>query len=152
MDERENIIRELLHEFKVRFTYTGYPYMVYGFLLLLDQEDLLTCMVKGLYTEIGEKFGVKAFNVEKNIRTVKYAMWDMNRHHPIFKYYDCCPSNGEFMDIVLYEIERRIAVREKKLEQMQKVDKLKLKEKELKEKEQRLLQMEQLLMQMEQQA
>ena len=108
MNEREEIIREILHEFKVAYTYTGYRYLFDALIMMLNDRFLMSSMRKGVFKVVAEKYDVDYINIEQNIRTIRLAMWRMNRHHPLFKNWDTCPTNGEFLDIVMYEVENRL--------------------------------------------
>lgn len=106
--EPERVIRNLLEEMELRPKYKGYHYLLYGLLLLLEDELLLTCLKKGLYGRIAEHYGTKIDNVEKNVLTAKNIIWTQRREHPIFNGYICCPQNGEFWDLLLWEVEERL--------------------------------------------
>lgn len=108
MNGKEAVIKDVLKELELEPKYKGYSYLVYGLLLLLEEELLLTCLRKGLYGQIAVRFDTAISNVDRNISTAKAIIWDKKQNHPIFRRNNYCPVNGEFWDLLLCEVERRI--------------------------------------------
>lgn len=107
MSKKEMLITILLKELGLSSSYKGYSYLFYGLLLLLEEEELLTRITKGLYKEIAAHYQVKPANVERNIRTAVFVIWEKNKEAFCKNGYYYCPSNGDFFDLLLYEIEKR---------------------------------------------
>ena len=108
MNEKEILIQTVLNEIGISRNYKGYNYIFYGLILLLDGEAVLTSITKSLYGKIAEKYNTRPANVERNIRTVKDGVWSRNGKHPIFRGCHVWPNNGEFMESLLSEVERRM--------------------------------------------
>lgn len=108
MYEKEHFIKLALDELDLCHNYKGYNYLAYGLLQLLGRKELLTCITKGLYANIATYYNVTTYSVERNIRTAIQVIWEKNKGKSIFKEYDNCPSNGECIDLLLYEIEKRM--------------------------------------------
>ena len=107
MDEKR-IIMELLFELGVGRNYVGYEYVCYGIQVLLKDEKLLVYITKGLYAKIALKYKVEINVVERDIRTIKKIVWRYHKDSPLFKGHVKAPSNGVFMDILTYEVQKRI--------------------------------------------
>ena len=76
-------------------------YTVLATALIVQDPERLTYLIKGIYMELAQQFGVKASNIERNIRSVVTTIWknpdhtlldQLARHHLVRK-----PSNGEFL-------------------------------------------------------
>jgi len=111
MNEKERITRDFLNELHLSRDYKGYNYIYSALLLLIEETELLTCITKCIYAEIAAQYGTKITNVEKNMRTAMHIIWDRNKHRRFFRGWICCPSNGDCLDILLYEIEERLRER-----------------------------------------
>ena len=72
----EKIIKDTLDSFGVHRSYTGYNYVTYGLLLILENKDRMDCITKLLYPDIASFFHTSWNCVEKNIRTVVNSIWD----------------------------------------------------------------------------
>lgn len=79
----------------------GYDYVVYGLLLMLDNQDCITYITKSLYIDIADHYHTTWKCVEKNIRTVVGMIWSLSDSpliRIIFKHADCSnrPTNKVF--------------------------------------------------------
>ena len=108
MYKTDHIINEILLESGLCPSHKGYDYVVYGLLLIIDQNELLTQITKGLYGKIADHYDVKVSNVERNMRTAIQAAWKRNKEMPFYEGYNICPSNSTFMDLLLHRYEQRI--------------------------------------------
>lgn len=102
------VVAEVMFDMKISRTYRGYQYVYQSLLDLLKDETQLQYITKGIYSPIGYKFEVEVSVVERDIRTIKLLTWEKNRDTYLFKNYKTPPSNGVFLDILLYEVERRL--------------------------------------------
>ena len=102
------IIMEVLFDLKISRKYRGYRYVAYGLKELLKDETLLNYISKGLYVVVGAKYNVEENVIERDIRTIKKIAWRYNSNDPLFKGYPEAPCNGVFMDLLLYEVQRRM--------------------------------------------
>ena len=100
------VIEKLLYDLRISRTYTGYKFVVYGLQAMMKDITLINHVYKGLYVVVGCKFGVSDKVVERDIRTIKKVVWRNNMMPEIFNGYETPPSNGEFMDLLLHEVER----------------------------------------------
>lgn len=105
---RKDIIIDYLNSLEISPKYKGYDYLIYGLELLLEREELLLCLSKGLYYEIAKNFDSTVSNVERNIRTIKQNLWEKDKDCIIFKDIAYYPTNGEFIDSIFYQIEEKI--------------------------------------------
>ena len=76
----EKVIINTLDSFGVNRSYTGYNYVVYGLLLLIDDPERLECITKTLYIDIAKHYHTSWSCVEKNIRTIVNCVW--GSHNP----------------------------------------------------------------------
>lgn len=72
----EKIIKDTLDAFGVHRSYTGYNYVTYGLLLIIEDKDRMECITKLLYPDIASFFRTSWNCVEKNIRTVVNSIWE----------------------------------------------------------------------------
>ena len=112
MNKREKnvdyVIRELLYDLKISRRYVGYPYIYDGIKFLLEDITLLNYISKGLYLEIGIKYHVTTKIVERDIRSIRERTWREFKNYHFFRGFEKIPSNGIFMDMLVYEVERRL--------------------------------------------
>lgn len=59
--------------------YAGYLYSTQAVLNVLDDEELLLNITKGLYWDVAKCYNTTPFAVERNIRTVVQVAW---KHNP----------------------------------------------------------------------
>lgn len=71
----EKVIINTLDSFGVSRSYTGYNYVVHGLLLIIEDEERITCITKTLYLDIAQHFHTSWSCVEKNIRTIVKCVW-----------------------------------------------------------------------------
>ncbi len=71
----EKVIINTLDSFGVSRSYTGYNYVVYGLLLIIEDEKRIECITKSLYLDIAEHYQTNWNCVEKNMRTVVTSVW-----------------------------------------------------------------------------
>lgn len=92
---------DLLHQLGASFRYLGMKYTVLATAIVVKDPERLTYLTKGIYMELAQQIGVKAANVERNIRSVVNTIWknpdhtildQLARRHLVRK-----PSNGEFL-------------------------------------------------------
>lgn len=72
----EKVIINTLDSFGVSRSYTGYNYVVYGLLLIVEDRERIECITKSLYLDIAKHFHTNWTCVEKNIRTVVTSVWN----------------------------------------------------------------------------
>lgn len=89
----ENIIINTLDSFGVSRSYTGYDYVVYGLLLILEDPERMECITKTLYIDIAEHYNTTWSCVEKNMRTIVKCVWDSH--------------NIELLEIILKKSNRK---------------------------------------------
>ena len=77
----EKIIINTLDSFGVSRSYTGYNYVVYGLLLILEDSGRIECITKALYLDVAKHFHTTWNCVEKNMRTVVNHVWDSHNTH-----------------------------------------------------------------------
>lgn len=97
----EQIIKDTLDSFGVHRSYTGYNYVTYGLLLIIEEKDRMDCITKLLYPDIASFFHTSWNCVEKNIRTVVNSIWDSHNTELLnFIFHkspkDKKPTNKEF--------------------------------------------------------
>lgn len=74
----EKVIINTLDSFGVSRSYTGYNYVVYGLLLILEDEERIECITKTLYLDVAKHFHTNWSCVEKNMRTIVNCVWNSN--------------------------------------------------------------------------
>lgn len=72
----EKVIINTLDSFGVSRSYTGYNYVVYGLLLILEDSERIECITKALYLDVAKHFHTNWNCVEKNMRTVVNHVWN----------------------------------------------------------------------------
>lgn len=82
-------------------SYTGYDYVVYGLLLMLEEKESVTCITKSLYIDIAKQYNTTWNCVEKNIRTVVKSVWNSANSELLKKIFkrstkEKKPTNKEF--------------------------------------------------------
>ena len=106
--ETENLLRKL----GANGTYTGFRYISYGVMLIIDNPLLLTHICKGLYMEIAIHFNTNVYCVERNIRTVKELIFKKQRYKLKRIFGDNRRlSNSEFLDCLVVYISENINTR-----------------------------------------
>ncbi len=98
----EKVITNTLDSFGVSRSYTGYDYVVYGLILIMEDRERIECITKSLYLDIAKQYKTSWQCVEKNMRTVVHSIW--NSHNTdlleiIFhkSHRDRKPTNKEFL-------------------------------------------------------
>lgn len=71
----EKVIINTLDSFGVSRSYTGYNYVVYGLLLIIEDKNRIECITKSLYLDIAKHYQTTWNCVEKNMRTVVTSIW-----------------------------------------------------------------------------
>ncbi|MBE5956541.1 MAG: hypothetical protein E7253_08815 [Lachnospiraceae bacterium] len=104
MNSKELRIRRLLFDLHISNRYRGYACVYEALLLLEEDEDLLVFISKGLYVDVAVRVGTTPACVERNIRTVKEKAFERNREHFLFSGCEECPSNGEFLGLLMYQL------------------------------------------------
>lgn len=99
----QKVIINILDSFGVNRSYTGYNYVVYGLLLIMEDPERLEYITKSLYLDIAKHYGTNWSCVEKNMRTIVHCVWN-SAHNPelleiIFNKSnrDKKPTNKEFL-------------------------------------------------------
>lgn len=72
----EKFIINTLDSFGVSRSYTGYSYVVYALMLILEDSERLECITKALYLDVAQHFHTTWSCVEKNMRTIVNHVWD----------------------------------------------------------------------------
>lgn len=94
-------------------SYKGFDYLIYGVQLAMESPNVLSYICKGLYMEIALKFGTTGSCVERNIRTVRKAVWRNGSETLRIRifgeaYMDSQPGNTEFIDALVHYIWKQI--------------------------------------------
>lgn len=115
----EKIIVNTLDSFGVSRSYTGYNYVVYGLMLILEDKERIECITKTLYIDVAKHFHTTWSCVEKNMRTIVNHVWASHNTElleAIFNrpYQNKKPTNKEFLKymydyIMRFESDIRIA-------------------------------------------
>ena len=111
-----NTTRQTLRLLGINHSYKGYAYLIMAVSLVINTPDILTNICKGLYFEIADQFGTSASCVERNIRTLKYHLWeygDIILLRKIFgDLYRCkAPTNAAFIDALSYYVMETLSKR-----------------------------------------
>ncbi len=109
----KRVIIGLLREMSLSRKYKGYKVLFHSLLLLLDDAFLVSEISKGLYVDVSAKLEIDIYSVERNLRTIKQILWIRHPGHPVFRGYNDCPSNAEFLDIMVFEVQRRLDIIER---------------------------------------
>lgn len=88
----EKVITNTLDSFGVNRSYTGYDYVVYGLLLIIEDRERIECITKSLYLDIAKHYKTNWGCVEKNMRTVVHSIWNS--------------QNTELLEIVFHKSKR----------------------------------------------
>lgn len=70
-------IELILHAAGITSNYKGYWLLDSGVEMVLAAPDIMNNMVDSLYTAVGEKFGISAVSVERNIHTAITRAWQV---------------------------------------------------------------------------
>lgn len=94
-------------------TYKGFGYLIYAVGLTAQDIDILTYICKGLYKDIAKKFHTTDSCAERNIRTIKKAIWrtgNKTLRLEIFgeEYRDSVPKNAQFIELLTCYIIRQL--------------------------------------------
>lgn len=112
MDKRRKdvglVVAEVLFDMRISRRYRGYRYVYHSLLILLEDESQLNYITKGVYMPLGYKFEVDPNVVERDIRSIKELSWEFHKDEALFKGYKKVPNNGVFLDILLYEVQKRL--------------------------------------------
>ena len=100
----EKVIINTLDSFGVSRSYTGYNYVVYGLLLILEDSERIECITKTLYLDVAKHFHTNWNCVEKNMRTVVNHVWDSHNTELLETIFSRSgrsrkPTNKEFLKI-----------------------------------------------------
>lgn len=109
-------VQIILRRLGVGTTYKGYKATVLAVTLALEDEDRLSSVTKRIYGEVAKALDSTPGAVEKNIRTVVFRAWTMNRAdlETMAGYkLELPPSPSEFLDILYTYIARSRIRREK---------------------------------------
>ena len=100
----EVMIMELLQELNAPDHLAGFPYVVHGTLLLVENPSLINKLTKDFYPAIAENFGITALRADRGIRMVIERIWLRCSWDTLNKYFGNIvsqekgkPCNGEFM-------------------------------------------------------
>lgn len=98
----EKIIVSTLDSFGVSRSYTGYNYVVYGLMLILEDKERIECITKTLYIDVAKHFQTTWSCVEKNMRTIVNHVWASHNTElleVVFNrsYLNKKPTNKEFL-------------------------------------------------------
>lgn len=111
--EIEETIEAALRLLGLNNSYKGFNYLIYGIKLTMKSPNVLSYICKGLYMEIAAEFDTTCSCVERNIRTVRSAVWRNGNEAlriQIFgeEYKDFQPGNKEFIDALAHYIGEQI--------------------------------------------
>lgn len=100
MDQKSIIIKTLNLLGANRLS-SGYNYIIYGLLLLLENDQRILSLIKSLYIDIAEYYNTTWNCVEKNIRHVVKSIWVSDNDKIINSIFGCFsfdqrPTNKEF--------------------------------------------------------
>lgn len=107
------IIERTLRSLGLNNSYKGFRYLIYAIQLVWEDCDFLIYICKGLYVEIAIHYHTTVANVERNIRTVKEAMWNNGNKETLMavfgsQYYLKLPTNAQFIDTLAYYIKSHL--------------------------------------------
>ena len=77
--EGKNMIKEVLRNLGITCNYMGYQQTLLAIELALEDESRMYSMHREIYQVVAEKLQCSKYTVERNIRTVIYRAWDVNR-------------------------------------------------------------------------
>lgn len=94
----------LLRTIGMRSTYSGYNYLAYSIVLVLENPEYLRNVTRNLYRIVGERYGVTNLCVEAALRTLITNYWNQNENkilgpilgYPLF----CKPTSSELISIL----------------------------------------------------
>lgn len=101
---------ELIRRFHITSRYKGYYLLAEAIELARDNYGRCLKITKDIYPVLPQRHGIPYKRVERNIRTVIEKCWDNNRvfmEEIAGEELDVCPSNGAFLDLVVYWLEKR---------------------------------------------
>lgn len=75
----ETKIKEVLHSLSISGKYKGYFITVLACQLIIEDETRLYNIVKNVYLVVSKTFNCNLDNVERNIRTIIYRAWTLQR-------------------------------------------------------------------------
>lgn len=98
----EKVITNTLDSFGVSRSYTGYSYVVYALMLILEDNERMECITKALYLDVAKHFRTTWSCVEKNIRTIVNHVWNSHNAELIEIIFNRSglgrkPTNKEFL-------------------------------------------------------
>ena len=83
--------------------YVGYPYLVDSILLVWEQPEAGRNITTKVYPVIAQQWGVSSASVERSIRTLIAALWQMADKRPLGQLmgrdYDAPPGNSKFIGV-----------------------------------------------------
>ena len=107
MPDRDQFIADALFELCITKKYSGYRYILEAIKLASQSGPISRCISKDIYPEIAARFGVAAYSVERNIRTVIRSSWTKSSLQIKREYFgpftldsSWTPTNSEFIFIV----------------------------------------------------
>ena len=96
-------IKSTLDKLIAARTSLGYDYIVYGLLLMNEDQTRVTSITKALYIDIAAHYETSWTCVEKNIRNTVNAIWTPENNHMLEAIFgktsiDRKPANKEFFE------------------------------------------------------
>ena len=73
------MIKQTLQDLGVTCNYNGYYQAIFAIQLALENEDRLCSVTQQIYWVVADKTHCKRCNVERNIRTVIFRAWKINK-------------------------------------------------------------------------
>lgn len=75
----ETKIREVLHSLSISGNYKGYFITILACKLIIEDEARLYNIIKEVYLVVSQKINCNLDSVERNIRTIIYRAWTLQR-------------------------------------------------------------------------
>lgn len=75
----ETKIREALHSLSISGNYKGYFITILACKLIIEDETRLYNIMNNVYLAVSKAFNCNLDNVERNIRTIIYRAWTLQR-------------------------------------------------------------------------
>lgn len=102
-------IQESLRSLLVTGRYRGYKQAVIALQIIVENEDAIYSVNENIYLEVARRCGCNPKCIERNIRTIIYRIWRINKDrlramagYPLI----APPTVSEFLDIVANHIRR----------------------------------------------
>lgn len=108
----------LMRKFGITTRYQGYFLLPEAIGIVMEQYGSCLKITKDIYPEMSKRHGIPDKRIERNIRTVIEKAWENNRpfmEEIAGRELNVPPSNGEFLDFIVYWLmEQQGGIEEKK--------------------------------------